>query len=611
MHRTRFRLIGLVVAALMLTGVAATSVSADTLLDQKQEVVGAASAPYVPNGANGTTTLSGEAQTFTAGVSGILHSIELHLYRVDPTTVGLTVELRDAVPGGTLLATSETVAATSITTSPAGAWVAVKFPTPATLAAGHTYAIVLPPGTNTASADPTYVWGLSTTDAYTAGTAWFYEAYTGPWTALPTGADHAFRTYVTTAAPTCDVALALVDSEDLVDDELSVLVGQKFEAWGTDYPPLTDVTVTLTPSSGTALTMPAKTDVYGDFFVEVAAFDAAKVGTWKVTAAPAAGCPATADFSNLVVKASRTVDRIFGADRYETAAKLSAANFPAGTANVFVATGALYPDALAGGPAAAWKDGPILLVRPTAIPTATRNELLRLKPTTIYLLGGPGAVSDAVKTQLAALTVGGQASSVVRIGGADRYETAALISKAVFPANAPAVLIATGQNYPDALAGAAAGARHGMPILLVRTNSIPAATSAELLRLHPGKIYVLGGTGVVSSALQTQLAQYTVAKNAADVVRLGGPTRYETAAAITDAFFPSGLSPVFIATGLNFPDALAAGPLGRAVLLVPGTSVPVAVGNEIRRIAPVDVHALGGPTVVSDGVLAVITSLFQ
>jgi putative cell wall-binding protein len=357
--------------------------------------------------------------------------------------------------------------------------------------------------------------------------------------------------------------------------------------------------------------MPATTDVYGDFNIEIAGFDAAKIGTWKVTAAPAAGCPATADFSNLVVKAQRTVDRIFGIDRYETAAKLSAANFPAGTANVFIATGALYPDALAGGPAAAVTDGPILLVQPNAIPTATRNELMRLKPTTVYLLGGPGAVSNAVQTQLAGLTTAGTAASVVRLGGADRYETAALISKRVFAANAPAVLIATGQNYPDALAGSAAGARHGIPILLVRTDSIPAATSAELLRLHPQKIYVLGGTGVVSSALQTQLAQYTVAKNAADVVRLAGPTRYETAAAITDAFFPAGLSPVYIATGLNFPDALAAGPLGRAVLLVPGTSVPVAVGNEVRRLAPVDVHALGGPTVVSDGVLTIIASLLQ
>ncbi|HEU5326043.1 MAG TPA: cell wall-binding repeat-containing protein [Candidatus Limnocylindria bacterium] len=605
-RRTRFMLP--LVAAMVFTMVLVPSASAETLLDQSQEQA-TASSSYIPN----DEANAGLAQTFKAGLAGILHSIDLKLYKVNTPTAGLKVELHTGPPTGAVLATSDEVGADKVGTDPAGAWISFRFATPATLVAGTEYSLVLAPAAaDTNSADPTYVWFRSGADAYAGGTAWAASTSAAPipWLQLSPAVDFAFHTYVTTAAPTCDVALALVDATDLVDDELSVVAGQKFEAWGFDYPPLTAVTVTLTPTSGTAITQAVSTDAYGEFAVEMPALDAAKVGAWTATALPATGCPSTADAVTLVVRAARTVDRIFGADRFETAKKISAAWFaPATTDAAFIATGMRFPDALAGGPAAAWEGAPILLSTQTALPTPTRDELLRLKPATIYVLGGTGAVSAGVQTQLAALTRDGKATSVVRIGGADRYATAALISQTFFPKDAPAVMIATGRNYPDALAGAAAGARYGIPILLVTGDSIPAATAAELIRLNPDEIYVLGQTGAVTAGVQTQLAAYTSSKTPASVIRLGGATRYDTAVAISQHFFPAGLSPVFVATGVNFPDALAAGPLGRAVLLVPGTSVPINIANEVRRITPTDVHLLGGPLVVSDGVATTLKAV--
>lgn len=605
-RQTRFMLP--LVAALVMTMVVVPSASAETLLDQSQEQA-AASSSYSPN----DEANAGLAQTFKAGVAGILHSVDLRVYKVNTPTVGLKVELRAGPPNGTLLATSDLVAVDKVGTDPAGAWVSFRFATPATLVAGTEYSLVLAPAiADTNAADPTYVWLRSATDAYAGGTAWAAATSAAPipWLQLSPAADFAFHTYLTTAAPTCDVSLALVDATDLVDDELSIIAGQKFEVWGFDYPPLTPVTITLTPTSGTPITHAVTTDAYGEFFVEMAALDAAKVGAWTVKAVPAAGCPTTADAVMLVVRAARTVDRIFGIDRFETARKISASWFgPTTTDTAFITTGMRFPDALAGGPAAAWKGGPVLLARQASLPTPTREELLRLKPTTIYVLGGTGVVGTGVQTELAALTKDRKATSVIRIGGADRYATAALISQTFFPKDAPAVMIATGRTYPDALAGAAAGARYGIPILLVTGDSIPAATAAELIRLNPDEIYVLGQTGAVSAAVQTQLASYTSSKAPASVIRLGGATRYDTAVAISDHFFPTGLSPVFVATGRNFPDALAAGPLGRAVLLVPGTSVPVNVANEVRRITPTDVHLLGGPLVVSDGVAATLKAI--
>jgi hypothetical protein len=97
------------------------------------------------------------------------------------------------------------------------------------------------------------------------------------------------------------------------------------------------------------------------------------------------------------------VDRRAGADRYATAAAISAASFAPGVPVVFIATGQSYPDALAGGPAAAKEGGPLLLVR-SFIPLATANELQRLGPARIVVLGGAGVVSAAVATGLGAYT---------------------------------------------------------------------------------------------------------------------------------------------------------------------------------------------------------------
>jgi glucose/arabinose dehydrogenase len=97
---------------------------------------------------------------------------------------------------------------------------------------------------------------------------------------------------------------------------------------------------------------------------------------------------------------------------------------------------------------------------------------------------------------------------VTRRSGGDRYATAAAVA-ATYPANVPVAYVATGENYPDAIAGGPAAARDGGPILLVRRDSIPSATSAALTRLKPGRIVVLGGTGAVSAGVATALVGYT------------------------------------------------------------------------------------------------------
>lgn len=293
------------------------------------------------------------------------------------------------------------------------------------------------------------------------------------------------------------------------------------------------------------------------------------------------------------------VSRMAGADRYATAAAISRSTFGAGVDIAFVATGANYPDALAGGAAAAANDAPILLTQRAALPAATAAELTRLKPGRIVVLGGTAAVSGTVMTQLDRYTGG----SVTRLAGADRYATAAATSAATFARGVAIAYVATGANYPDALASIPLAARTTSPLLLTKPTSAPAATTRELERLAPGRIVVLGGRAAVSDGVLTQLRAYT----AGSVTRIAGVDRYGTAAAIAGAF-ATGRPSTYLATGTTYPDALAGGPaaamLDVPLLLVAPDRLPAPTAAQLDRIRPARLVVLGGIAAIRDEVAA-------
>ena len=134
------------------------------------------------------------------------------------------------------------------------------------------------------------------------------------------------------------------------------------------------------------------------------------------------------------------------------------------------------------------------------------------------------------------------------------------VSQAQWSAGAAqAVVLAKGTNYPDALSGVPLAAHVHGPLLLTDAAALNQPTIDEITRVlgaGTGKtVYILGGEGAVSPAV----AQ-TVANLGYHVVRYGGADRYETALKIAESFGPTGH--VLVATGTNFADALAAGPLG-------------------------------------------------
>lgn len=199
---------------------------------------------------------------------------------------------------------------------------------------------------------------------------------------------------------------------------------------------------------------------------------------------------------------SNTVTRTGGADRYAVSAAVSLHAFGPMRPVAYIASGAVFPDALSGSAGAGRQGGPVLLVEKDGIPTVVQTELERLAPSKIVVLGGTNTVSDSVVSAL------GKLAPTARIGGADRFAVSAGVSANAFPAETPIAYVASGTNFPDALSGGAAAIANGAPVLLVNPDTLPATIDAELDRLLPTRVIILGGTNSVSDAVATAVANH-------------------------------------------------------------------------------------------------------
>ncbi len=248
------------------------------------------------------------------------------------------------------------------------------------------------------------------------------------------------------------------------------------------------------------------------------------------------------------------IQRAAGVGRVETSVEVSR-QYWSSASDAVLATASGFPDALAAGALAAELDAPVLLTPPDALAAPVLAELRRLRVARVWILGGPVAVSPDVDAALEEAGV-----TVRRLAGADRYATAvAAVTEAGLPPTGEVVL-ASGQDFPDAVAaGALAASPDRLPALLTARDVLPAATEQALSDLGVRSVTILGGSVAVSPAVEARLTELGY-----PVTRLSGPTRYHTSVAVADAALQraaAGAHPVVFATGANFPDALSAGAL--------------------------------------------------
>lgn len=295
---------------------------------------------------------------------------------------------------------------------------------------------------------------------------------------------------------------------------------------------------------------------------------------------------ATVSLSMTNATAATAAVRLGGADRIDTAILISQNEYPPdGASAIVLARSDDFPDALAGTPLAVAKHAPILLTPPTSLDSRTAAEMARVAPAgaTVYVLGGTGAISATVASQISRLGF-----HVLRYGGANRYGTAAAIAAAL-PGRTTAFL-ATGITYSYGLLAGVAAAQNTGVVLLTTDTSMPAETK-QYLAAHP-LAEVAVGRGAATAA-PTALA-------------VVDSDQYTTATLLAREFLPEASS-VAMASGATFPDALAGGAHiaahGGALLLSPPTVIPSTVSQYVADHADVTgAYIYGGPGAISSAV---------
>lgn len=276
--------------------------------------------------------------------------------------------------------------------------------------------------------------------------------------------------------------------------------------------------------------------------------------------------------------------RLAGADRHSTAASVSAAGWPAGAPAAIVTGGDAYAETLVSSALARKLAGPILLTRADALHPAAAEELARLRPTEVVVVGGEDTVADGVLDEIAS-AAGIARGAVRRIGGGDAYETAALVADEVGVRPTDTVFLASGERLADALSVSPLCAQGGSPVLLTRASDMPTVTAAWLATRAHARTYVIGGTLAVP---ETQTAGMP------GLLRFAGPDRYGTNMAVLSAFYgrATSLRP-YAASGVTLVDALTIGPKAggerQPVLLTGGRTLAAGtrlwVTNSRPRIA--------------------------
>jgi putative cell wall-binding protein len=200
------------------------------------------------------------------------------------------------------------------------------------------------------------------------------------------------------------------------------------------------------------------------------------------------------------------------------------------------------------------------------------------------------------------ITAAGGPTEVLRIAGADRFQTAVKASEAMFVAGSSAdAVLASGSSFADSLSAAGLAGALGCPLLLTQPKALPASVVAELERLGASDVHIVGGTSAVAPAVAEALASAGY-----DVFRYAGADRYATSAAVAaavDALSPVPPTRAFVARGDHFADALVVSPLaysqGYPILLTPTDHLHPAASASVTRSGYEGVIIAGQVTAVS------------
>ncbi|RMC97787.1 cell wall-binding repeat-containing protein [Clostridium autoethanogenum] len=270
-----------------------------------------------------------------------------------------------------------------------------------------------------------------------------------------------------------------------------------------------------------------------------------------------------------------TTKRVGGQTRIETAVNI-ANNYSSNQLSaVIVTTANNFPEALVGSTLVSKLKAPILLVNQTAHDSQSTLDYIKTHLAsngTVYILGSTSSVSWDIESAIKYLGY----TNIKRLAGTNEDETLKAINDEVgVPAGTP-VFIASEDNFPDALSVSSISAIKGYPVILCSKGTLSDSDVEQLKKIKPSEVYIAGGTAAVSDAVVQQVAS-TTGLDSNKITRLYGQDRYGTSLAIAK-FFNLDTKDAIIASGNNFPDALA----GSSLALKNNAPI-ILVGNNTAR----------------------------
>ncbi len=284
---------------------------------------------------------------------------------------------------------------------------------------------------------------------------------------------------------------------------------------------------------------------------------------------------------------STKIDRVSGKNRYITSINLSKKNFNKAS-NIIITSGEDFPDAISSGSLSQVLNAPIILVDKDITTQEIKDEIKRLEPKKIYIVGGESKVSDEYINSLNI--------DFKRISGSDRYETSKEVLKEyekINKTNADKIIIAGGENYPDALTASSLSKELHMPMLLV--NGSNNEEYIEKAKYGVGSLNSLGIDDFSGKLLY-------------------GANRYETSVAVAK-FLNMSHNEIIVSSGLNYPDSLVSSSMGKPIILVDDKGFTRDAIKYIGEISPEKVMFIGGenllPIYLEDQIIGGIDKNFE
>ncbi|MDU5998135.1 MAG: cell wall-binding repeat-containing protein [Finegoldia magna] len=291
-------------------------------------------------------------------------------------------------------------------------------------------------------------------------------------------------------------------------------------------------------------------------------------------------------------------NRISGRNRIDTAIEVSKKYYEKAN-TVIIARSDEYPDSLTASPLAKKLNAPILLTSKNELEKTVKAEIKRLKATNIIIVGGVNSISTKVEKELRQYD-----KEIERIAGHSRYETSAAIAERLLKLSAKqTAIIASGENFADALTAGAYAAQQEYPILLVQKTTIDTKI-AKVLNKNIDKTIIAGGINSVSEKVKKDLPKNTE--------RIAGRSRYDTAAQIAKKLFKS--EKAFVASGEVFADALVvspvAGRLSSPILLVNRKESPETIRAYVKETIT-EITVIGGKKFVPSPIVTDLESVIK